>query len=92
MTEEEIEQANGDVVKAFHIGVAFGFAKKYDEMDKVMEEVKKAFVQKPKTGHWMVLDEKSAVCSCCYRTNTLYGDFCTWCGEKLGEPQESEET
>ncbi len=36
----------------------------------------------PKTGHWIDLDGKSAVCSCCYRNNTLYGDFCKWCGAK----------
>lgn len=35
-----------------------------------------------KIGHWIDLDEKSAVCSCCYRNNTLYGDFCKWCGTK----------
>ena len=30
-----------DIAKAFQLGVAFGFGEKYDEMDKVMEEVKK---------------------------------------------------
>lgn len=45
---------------------------------------------KPKTGHWIDKDEKSAVCSCCNRNNTLYGDFCKWCGAKMVEPQESE--
>ena len=43
-----------------------------------------------RTGHWIDLDEKSAVCSCCYRNNTLYGDFCKWCGTKMVEPQKSE--
>lgn len=38
---------------------------------------------KQKTGHWIDLDEKSAVCSCCYRNNLLYGDFCKWCGAKM---------
>ena len=46
---------------------------------------------KAKTGHWIDKDEKSAVCSCCNRNNTLYGDFCKWCGAKMVEPQESED-
>ena len=44
-----------------------------------------------KTWHWIDKDEKSAVCSCCNRNNTLYGDFCKWCGARMVEPQESEE-
>ena len=40
---------NEEVAKAFQIGLAFGFAKKYDEMDKVIEEVKKAATPKPET-------------------------------------------
>ena len=47
--------------------------------------------QEPKTGHWIDLDEKSAVCSCCYRNNTLFGDYCKWCGAKMIEPQERSE-
>lgn len=89
--KKESSEQSDELAKAFIIGMAFGFAKKYDEIDKVMEEVKKAVTPKPKIGHWMVLDEKSAICSCCYRINTLYGNFCTWCGEKLFEPQESED-
>ena len=44
-----------------------------------------------KTGHWIDKDEKSAVCSCCNRNNTLYGDFCKWCGAKMVKQQKSEE-
>ena len=36
-----------------------------------------------KTGRWIDKDDKSAVCSCCNRNNTLYGDFCKWCGAKM---------
>lgn len=43
----------------------------------------KAVGQEPKMGRWIDKDEKSAVCSCCNRNNTLYGDFCKWCGAKL---------
>lgn len=43
---------------------------------------------KPKTGHWIDKDEKSAVCSCCNKNNILYGDFCKWCGAKMVESQE----
>ena len=45
----------------------------------------RALEQEPKTGHWIDTDEKSAVCSCCNRNNTLYGDFCKWCGAKMVE-------
>ena len=45
-------------------------------------------VNSQQTGHWIDLDEKSAICSCCNRNNTLYGDFCKWCGAKMVEPQE----
>ena len=41
----------------------------------------------PKIGHWIGIDEKSAVCSCCNRNNTLYGDFCKWCGAKMVESE-----
>lgn len=34
-----------DVAKAFQLGMALGFGKKYDEMDKVMEEIKKVITQ-----------------------------------------------
>ena len=44
--------------------------------------------EKPKTGHWIDKDDKSAVCSCCNRNNTLYGDFCKWCGAKMVGSQE----
>lgn len=45
----------------------------------------------PKTGHWIDKTKNSAVCSCCNKNNTLYGDFCKWCGAKMIEPQESED-
>lgn len=36
-----------------------------------------------KVGHWIEKDgQVSAVCSCCNRNNTLYGDFCKWCEDK----------
>lgn len=46
--------------------------------------------EKPKTGHWIELDDKSAVCSCCCKNNILYGDFCKWCGAKMQEVKEIE--
>lgn len=46
-----------DVAKAFQLGLAFGFGEKYDEMDKVMEEVKKAVTPQPKTG-WIPVSER----------------------------------
>jgi len=43
-----------------------------------------------KRGHWISIDEKSAICSCCNRNNTMYGDFCKWCGARMVDQQESE--
>ena len=45
-----------DVAIAFQLGLAFGFGEKYDEMDKLMEEVKKAVTPKPKMGRWIDKD------------------------------------
>ena len=42
----------------------------------------------PKTGHWIDKDGNSAVCSCCNKNNTLYGDFCKSCGAIMVESQE----
>ena len=47
-----------DIAKAFQMGIAFGFGKKYDEMDKVIEEVKKAVTPQPKIGHWIMIEEE----------------------------------
>ncbi len=58
------------------------------EQKEWLRMVIKALEQESKIGHWIDLDEKSAVCSCCYRNNTLYGDYCKWCGAKMVEPQE----
>lgn len=43
-------------------------------------------VPQQKIGHWIDLDEKSALCSCCYKNNILYGDFCKWCGAIMIKP------
>lgn len=64
---------------------------KYDDMVNCVKGMPPVTPQEPKTGHWIDKDEKVAVCSCCNRNNTLYGDFCKWCGAKMVEPQESEE-
>ena len=47
--------------------------------------------QEPKTGYWIDKIKNSAVCSCCNKNNTLYGDFCKWCGAKMIVPQKSED-
>ena len=46
--------------------------------------IREALFENQKTGHWIGKDEKSAVCSYCNRNNTLYGDFCKWCGARMG--------
>lgn len=37
-----------DIAKAFQLGLAFGFGEKHDEMDKVIEEIKKVITPQPK--------------------------------------------
>ena len=63
----------------------------YDDVIKCIKGMPSVNPQEPKTGHWIDKDEKSAVCSCCNRNNTLYGDFCKWCGAKMVDSPESEE-
>lgn len=40
-------------------------------------------VSQENVGYWKVIDEKSAVCSCCNRLNILNGEFCKWCGARM---------
>lgn len=86
-----------DVTTAFQFGVAMGLAKKYDEMDSVMEEVKKVIMPQPKTGQW--IEDKCSACgkgvedliesSEWYRNESP--KYCPFCGLKLVNSQESEE-
>ena len=86
-----------DVTIAFQFGVAMGLAKKYDEMDSVMEEVKKVIMPQPKTGQW--IEDKCSACgkgvedliesSEWYRNENP--KYCPFCGLKLVNSQESEE-
>jgi predicted Zn-ribbon and HTH transcriptional regulator len=81
--------------KAFQLGLAFGFGEKHDEMDKVIDEIKKVITPQPKTGEWIFVDKahEHAHCSECD-----YGDvdlmngrphnYCPNCGAKMVEPQE----
>lgn len=41
------QQSCEDIAKAFQLGLAFGFGEKHDEMDKIMEEVKKVITPQP---------------------------------------------
>lgn len=50
---KESSEQSDELEKAFTIGMAIGFGKKYDEMDKIMEAIK-ALTPKPKTD---VLDK-----------------------------------
>lgn len=47
------QQKYEDIAKAFQFGLAFGFGKRYDEMDRVIDEIKKVVTPQPKTGHWI---------------------------------------
>jgi len=94
--------AKADIAKAFQFGVAFGFGKRYDELDRVIEEIKKVITPQPKTGHWIGRDASGTnfygKCSCCGQEIqidawfTANMNYCPNCGAKMIEPQESEET
>ena len=45
-----------DIAKAFQIGLAFGFGEKHDEMDKVIDDIKRAITPQTKTGHWILTE------------------------------------
>jgi hypothetical protein len=42
-----------DIVKAFQFGLAFGFGEKYDEMDEVIDKIKKVITPQLKTARWI---------------------------------------
>ena len=75
-----------DIAKAFQFGLAFGFGEKHDEMDRVIDEIKKVITPQPKTGHW-----KHNKCDKCGVSRPpLFDNYCPNCGARMFEPQESE--
>ena len=88
-----LEQKNEDIAKAFQFGLAFGFGKKYDEMDRMIDEIKKVITPQPKTGHWIfdeILD-KHYYCSECKSMGVDYWDYCPYCGAKMIASQGGED-
>ena len=49
------QQKNEDIAKAFQFGLAFGFGEKYDEMDRVIDEIKKALTPQQE---WISVSER----------------------------------
>ena len=64
---------------------------RYEDMVKAVKDMPSVTPQEPNTGYWIDKNKNTAVCSCCNRNNTWYGNFCKWCGAKMVEPQESED-
>lgn len=60
-----------DIVKAFQFGLAFGFGEKYDETDRVIDEIKKVITPQSKTGCKGCIYEKTG-------NNSTYP--CSHCG------------
>ena len=100
---DDINREN--IAKAFQFGLAFGFGEKYDEMDRMIDEIKKVITTQSKTGHWIPVEEltdwygATYECSCCSRQITIPYDlskdlylnypYCH-CGAKMIKPQKSE--
>ena len=93
-SQEGLEKFN-ELVKAFTIGMALGFAKKYDEMDAIMKAIK-ALAPQPKIGQWIAqeihncyTDFKCSECGYIYSFMHLYGEptadytYCPNCGAKM---------
>lgn len=92
---------NEDIAKAFQFGLAFGFGKKYDEMDRVIDEIKKVITPQPKIGKWILSGGYWRCSECkekallkldkakgnCKEYMPIRSDFCPKCGAKM----ESEE-
>lgn len=102
---KESSEQSDELEKAFAIGMAIGFGKKYDEMDKIMEMIK-ALMPKPKTAHWIRWYEQKETdwyientphckCSECGKEydphSSKFIKYCNECGAKIVERQESEE-
>lgn len=75
-----------DIAKAFQFGLAFGFGEKYDEMDRVIDEIKKVIIPQPerKKGAWT----NDASCPFClfqpwYERDIHTLSFCPNCGADM---------
>jgi DNA-directed RNA polymerase subunit RPC12/RpoP len=73
---DAISRQKEDIAKAFQFGVAFGFGKRYDELDRVIEEIKKVITPQPKTGHWIAYEVRLP-------DRTILNYRCSVCGRKL---------
>jgi len=80
-----------DIAKAFQLGLALGFGEQHDEMDKVIDEIKKIYAPQPKMGRW--IDDKCSVCGKgiedLISSSEWYvneePNFCPFCGLKMEE-------
>lgn len=97
ITKEEVKAYNigvseQDIAKAFQFGVAFGFGKRYDEMDRVIDEIKNIITSQPKKpSFWQK-------CERCGKPFPYMVEFCRECTDELlteppkpFEPQEESE-
>ena len=86
-----LEQEPCDITTAFQLGMAFGFGEKHNEMDKVIDELKKVITPQPKTGHW-VNGEYCSECGCDVPAyiidwkwqKDMDAKYCPNCGAKMG--------
>lgn len=83
-----------DIAKAFQFGLAFGFGKKYEEIDKVIDEIKKVCTPQPKMGRWIIIDDCEYFMAKCSECGELVDSrminkypYCH-CGAKMQEVED----
>ena len=79
------QQKYKDAAEAFQLGMALGFGEKHDEMDKVIEEIKKVVTPQQRTGRWIInrdsIGRKYGECSeCMMRQYVGTLNYCPNCG------------
>ena len=81
------QQKYEDIAKAFQFGLAFGFGKKYDEIDRVVDEIKKIITPQPRKGHWIPTygNVKCSVCGSVKDSRNVgrATHYCDFCGAKM---------
>ena len=72
------------------------YAEDHRQLAECLKDYKRLLEQEPKTGHWINVDETHSKCDRCGAVFEIVSEngeanYCSNCGAKMVEPQESEE-